>query len=112
MQDSMTEIAHLRMADIASLEELSPVAARPAAKRAMPVYEITRFVQQAGLLFLVSLLAIGSYQLISRYFVQSIEVLGVSMMPTLRDHDHYLLNRLAFREHSPRVKDIVVIVDP
>jgi signal peptidase I len=61
---------------------------------------------------LIGAMAIGSYFLISHYFVQSVRVVGVSMMPTLRDSEHYLLNRWVYRVHAPRRTDVVVLRDP
>lgn len=61
---------------------------------------------------LVATLAFGSYFLISHYVFQSVEVVGVSMSPTLHNSDRYFLNRWTYRTHSPKRSDIVVIKDP
>jgi signal peptidase I len=60
----------------------------------------------------VAVLASLCYLLISHFFFQSVEVIGTSMVPTLRDSDHYFLNRLAYRTHAPMPGDIVVVKDP
>src|SRR5437867_993641 len=44
-------------------------------------------------LFCLAVLAMGSYLGVSHYLVQSVRVVGVSMVPTLRDSQNYLLNR-------------------
>jgi len=60
----------------------------------------------------VAALAVGSYLVISHYFLQTVEVQGVSMLPTLRNADHYFLNRWILHMHSPHRGDIVVLKDP
>jgi signal peptidase I len=62
--------------------------------------------------FIVASLGLTSYYLISNYLVQSVKVVGSSMLPTLHDSDHYLLNRWVYHFRSPSRKDIVVIRDP
>jgi signal peptidase I len=62
--------------------------------------------------FVVGALGLTSYYLISTYLVQSVKVVGTSMVPTLHDSDHYLLNRWVYHFRSPSRKDIVVIRDP
>ncbi len=67
---------------------------------------------QAQQFVAVAVLAIGSYFFFSRCLVQSVTVVGMSMAPTLSNHEHYLLNRWVFHVRSPRRGDIVVIRDP
>jgi signal peptidase I len=62
--------------------------------------------------FVVACLGLTSYSFISTYFVQSVKVVGSSMLPTLHDSDHYLLNRWVYHFRSPSRQDIVVIRDP
>ena len=57
-------------------------------------------------------LAIASYFVISHYFVQSVQVVGSSMVPTLHDSEHYLLNRWVYHFRAPQRRDVVVIRDP
>ncbi len=57
-------------------------------------------------------LAMASYFLISHFFVQSVKVVGKSMVPTLNDSQHYLLNRWVYYLRSPQRADVVVIRDP
>jgi len=56
--------------------------------------------------------AVLSYFLISRFFLQSVQVVGQSMVPTLQDSRRYLLNRWIYYVRAPRRADIVVIRDP
>src|SRR6202163_1558793 len=63
-------------------------------------------------LVLLLALAVGSYFFISRYLLQSVRVVGVSMEPTLQDTQHYLLNRWIYSVRSPHRADIVVLRDP
>lgn len=60
----------------------------------------------------VGVLALASYLIISRYFVTTVEVVGSSMVPTLRNSDHYLLNRWVYHFRTPKHKEVVVLRDP
>ena len=57
-------------------------------------------------------LAAASYFLISQFLLQSVRVVGRSMVPTLYDSQHYLLNRWVYHIHTPRHSDVVVLRDP
>ena len=61
---------------------------------------------------LVTALALASYLFISHFVLQSVEVVGVSMSPTLKNSGFYLLNRCVYLVRSPHPSDIVVIRDP
>ncbi len=60
----------------------------------------------------VAALALASYFVISHFVLQSVTVVGVSMVPTLQDTQHYLLNRWLYLFRTPQRHDIVVIRDP
>jgi signal peptidase I len=60
----------------------------------------------------IAALAFASYFLITRFVLQSVEVVGVSMAPTLGNSQRYLLNRWIFYLRSPRREDVVVLRDP
>jgi signal peptidase I len=60
----------------------------------------------------IAAMAFASYFLITRFVLQSVEVEGVSMSPTLENSQHYLLNRWIFYVRSPRREDVVVLRDP
>jgi signal peptidase I len=57
-------------------------------------------------------LGAASYFVISHFFLQSVKVVGRSMMPTLFDSQHYLLNRWIYYVREPKVNDVVVLRDP
>jgi signal peptidase I len=63
-------------------------------------------------ILVVGCVALASYLFVSRFVLQSVEVVGVSMNPTLQNSDHYFLNRWVYHFRSPRRGDIVVIKDP
>lgn len=71
-----------------------------------------RLMQRAGTFSVILLLSVACQLLISRFFLQSFEVDGVSMAPTLDNHAHYFLNRWAFHQESPQRGDVVVLRDP
>jgi signal peptidase I len=71
-----------------------------------------KIFQQICVMALVIVLSIGCYSIISRYFVQTVQVVGVSMVPTLEENGHYLLNRWAFHNRDPKIGDVVVLRDP
>ncbi len=60
----------------------------------------------------VGSVALASYLIVSHFILQSVEVVGVSMQPTLKNADHYFLNRWIYYVRSPRRGDVVVIRDP
>ena len=60
----------------------------------------------------VAALAFGSFQFITHYVMQSVQVVGASMSPTLHDSERYVLNRWVYRVREPQLKDIVVLRDP
>jgi signal peptidase I len=68
--------------------------------------------QQFWQCLIIGALAVGSYFLISHYVLQSVEVSGASMVPTLHDSDRYLLNRLVYDFRAPHRGEIVVVKDP
>src|SRR5437868_6948760 len=70
------------------------------------------FTQQLYQCLAVAGLALASYFIISHFVLQSVEVVGVSMAPTLSDSQKYLLNRWIYLVRTPRRSDIVVIRDP
>ena len=75
-------------------------------------YHLIRLLHGIGSLCLVAALSAAVYFAISRFFLTSVEVVGVSMVPTLQEHGRYMLNRIAYRDHEPVPQDIVVIIDP
>src|SRR5579863_1143328 len=83
-----------------------------AAGRRKRLFNSGRFLKQAIVMALVAALSTGCYYVISHFFVQSVQVVGVSMVPTLAENNHYLLNRWAFHSRDPKVGDVVVIKDP
>lgn len=81
-------------------------------RRWTPALDFSRFLQQFAILAAVGLLSFGCYLGISRYLVQTIEVVGESMIPTLQPGNHYILNRCAYQKSDPQRGDVVVIRDP
>ena len=60
----------------------------------------------------VAALAATCYFVISHFLLQSVRVVGRSMVPTLRDSEHYLLNRWVYHFRTPKSTDVVVVRDP
>jgi len=86
-------------------EALVSPATRPA-KRAVP------FARQAYQCLWVAALAAASYFFISHVIVQSVQVVGFSMTPTLHDSERYLLNRWVYHLRAPQRSEVVAIRDP
>jgi signal peptidase I len=61
---------------------------------------------------LIAGLAYGSFILVSHFVIQSVEVVGNSMAPTLENSRRYMLNRWVYLVREPQLSDIVVIRDP
>jgi signal peptidase I len=88
----------------------APAPATPApAAAARPGPSLRTQLTQCGV---VTLLALASYLFISHFVLQSVQVVGVSMMPTLKNSGFYLLNRCVYLVRDPHPNDIVVIRDP
>jgi len=60
----------------------------------------------------VAALASACYFVISHFLLQSVKVVGRSMVPTLHDSEHYLLNRWVYHFRAPKASDVVVVLDP
>src|SRR6516164_3057106 len=69
-------------------------------------------LKQAFQCLCLGTLAVASYLIISQYFVTTVEVVGSSMVPTLRNSDHYLLNRWVYHFREPQRREVVVLRDP
>jgi signal peptidase I len=68
--------------------------------------------KQTGSFLLLLILTYVAFQIVSRYVVQSVQVVGASMAPTLRDSERYVLNRWIYHVRDPQPQDIVVLRDP
>jgi signal peptidase I len=68
--------------------------------------------RQAFQILMVLALATACYYAISRFLLQSVRVVGRSMIPTLYDSQHYLLNRWVYHFRAPKAADVVVLRDP
>ncbi len=100
--------AQLPITDAESVSTDEPVVApmrRAGSSPRAPLRQVAQYL-------LIALLAAASYFLVSHFFLQSVSVVGVSMVPTLQNADRYLLNRWVFHIRSPRPADIVVLRDP
>ncbi len=72
----------------------------------------SRIMRQCWALIVVAALATLSYLLITRFIIQSVQVQGPSMYPTLTDSGRYWLSRLSYLVNEPRQNDIVALKDP
>jgi len=59
----------------------------------------------------VLVLALGLYLVIT-FAVQTVHVLGLSMVPTLNDGDYLIATKIDYRLHDPQRGDIVIMRDP
>ncbi len=58
------------------------------------------------------ILAAVSYLFITHFVLQTVQVQGQSMLPTLHDADCYFLNRWVYYVRPPHRGDVVVLKDP
>jgi signal peptidase I len=89
-----------------SLSPFTPPKAVDRGRSGRPFFK--RLLQYA----LFGAMACGSYFFVSHFILESVKVVGVSMVPTLHDSDLYLLNRWIYLVRDPQPSDIVVIRDP
>ncbi len=76
------------------------------------IFDFRHFLKQLGILLVIAMLSLACYYSVSRCLVQTIEVVGESMVPTLHPGNHYILNRWAYHNAAPARGDVVVIRDP
>ena len=65
-----------------------------------------------GQIVMFAVLSTASYFLFSHFFLESVQVTGISMTPTLQDGDRYVLNRWPYLFRAPQHGDVVVLRDP
>lgn len=103
----------LSIKDVDSIKDIAPQGpAAPVVRKARSNSRATSLVQQIYQCIAVAALAVASYFLISHYVLQSVQVSGLSMWPTLHDSDRYFLNRLTYHFRAPQRGEIVVVRDP
>jgi signal peptidase I len=82
----------------------------PEAKRITP--PASKLKHQMLALACVAVLSVPAYYLASRFIVTAVVIQGRSMAPTLKDGEHYFLNRWRYFFLPPQRGDVVVIKDP
>src|SRR5688572_25597624 len=108
------QLPPLRMRDEkrSVLEQPTPapviVAAAPKVKKLRP----SGLKHQMLALLCVAVLSVPAYYLASRFIVTAVVIQGRSMSPTLKDGEHYFLNRWRYLFVQPQRGDLVVIKDP
>jgi signal peptidase I len=70
------------------------------------------FLRHCASVAMILVLSALSYLLISRFVIQSVQVVGDSMYPTLINSGHYWLDRYSYLVSEPRQGDIVALRDP
>ena len=70
------------------------------------------WTRQAWIWFSIIFFSVVSYCLCNQFVITSVVVQGKSMMPTLREGDHCLLDRWTYRHQDPKRGDLVVLRDP
>lgn len=73
---------------------------------------LSGWARQLSLWLCVIFFSVVSYCLCNRFLITSVVIQGKSMLPTLREGEHYLLDRLHYRRHLPARGDLVVFRDP
>jgi len=82
----------------------------PATRRRKSFFRVL-FKQVLGCV-VVAALAFASFRFITHFVLQSVQVVGASMAPTLHDSQRYVLNRWVYHMREPQNKEIVVLRDP
>lgn len=65
-----------------------------------------------GLYAVIAGATYGVFQFAHNHLVQTVQIQGASMSPTLPDEQLYLLNRVAYLFREPQPSEIVVLRDP
>jgi len=87
------------------VREAKPLASSETVERVQPARSF--FVELAEIL----LLAVGLYFVIT-FAIQTVHVIGFSMVPTLNDNDYVLATKIDLRFTTPSRGDIVILKDP
>ncbi len=111
MIHEFTEPQPIKLTMVTTDEDTRIVAVRRSRSRA-PRFDFLRMVQNFGTVLLIIALSMACYFAISRFFVETVQVVGVSMVPTLEEGGHYVLNRWALHDRSPARFEVVVLRDP
>lgn len=82
------------------------------AAQTTPAVVARRVIRQIGQYLALLGMAAASYFVISHFFLESVQVVGASMSPTLKDSERYLLNRWVYYVRGPQPADVVVLRDP
>ena len=90
------------------METVAPIPPAPRKRKTDGLSLKQTFAQLA----LFAVLSTASYFLFSHFLVQSVQVTGVSMTPTLHDGEQYMLNRWPYHHRDPQRGEVVVIRDP
>ena len=81
-------------------------------RKGLGVFRSFLFKNRAARWALLVVLSIASYLFIAHFVLVSVEVVGLSMVPTLRDGDKLILNRWSLFYRCPRPGELVVLKDP
>ncbi|HEX5219518.1 MAG TPA: signal peptidase I [Verrucomicrobiae bacterium] len=102
----------MRLGFTQDLEEPTAETSRqlPATGRRTGFFQI--LLKQIFSCIIVAGLAFASFQFITHYVLQTVQVVGASMTPTLHDSQRYVLNRWVYHVREPHTKEIVVLRDP
>jgi signal peptidase I len=102
--------------NLAEMDTLSPQS-EPAQNRAFAAptkaaKDPQAYLRQSMQLAIASVLAFLVYLFITHFILESVQVVGPSMMPTLHNADHYFLKRWIYYVRAPRRGDVIVLKDP
>lgn len=87
----------------------TPIAAVPSSRRLAGVRNL---IKQLVYCALIAGVAYGTFQFVTLHILQSVQVVGGSMSPTLHDSERYILNRFVYHVRDPQPREIVVLRDP
>lgn len=73
---------------------------------------IAQIAKQLMIYLVIAVITYGFFQFSHQYLLQTVQVDGCSMSPTLPNEKCYLLNRVVYLVREPKPKDIVVLRDP
>jgi len=102
----------MRLGFLRDLDEPAAESSRPlpAAQSRAGFFRI--LLKQIFSCVVVAALAFASFQFITHFILQSVQVVGASMSPTLHDSQRYVLNRWVYHVREPHTTEIVVLRDP
>jgi signal peptidase I len=94
------------------VEPVAPTSSSAPADIAARLKMLRAIIRQLFACLVIAGVSFGVFQFVTHFVLQSVQIVGASMSPTLHDSERYVLNRWVYHFREPKPTDIVVLRDP